>query len=394
MPYTPPSLSNLRDQISASIESRTGQDAPTYEKAFYSVLSNAIALVSYPIYKFISWNYRQNFVVTADEDHLESYHGADEGVQREYATKTEFDVALTVSSPVTIPVSTTFENEATGLFYFPKDGKDVTVSDNTITLIADGYGAEYAVDVGDELVISGSQISEVSSLCTVDSISIYGMDEQDLEDYRKDVLQSRSGVIGGSTVSDYRKWGQAVSGVYRVFPFSGRPYYPSSSLPGDRTVFVEADHELGTDGIPISALLATVKSEIETDPDTGLDRECLGLTGSTLFVEAVQHVYFHVYIYNLVADSSIEDELKSSISTSVTEYLKELAPYVSGLDPEYERNDNVSNMTLSNHVKKILDQYSSYAYKIEVSEIGVGSVTNRILIGGDLARLYMVTYVD
>ena len=392
MSYVPPTLEEIREQIVSSIESKTGQKVPIYEKAFQRLLATGISYVLYPFYKYVSWSYKQGFAVSADEDNLENQHALDEGVSRSGAVKTEFTVELVVTSPALITKTTTFENSATKLRYFPINDKSVTVSDDTVDLIAEDYGTEYTVDVGDTLDV-GNQISGVGSECTVDSIIVYAADKQDLESFRGDIVEKKSGTVSTGNSRTYRAQSQAVDGVARAYPFPGNPYDPINSKPGDRSVFIEADQSLGTDGIASTDLLNNVRSAIRIDPDTQEDFESLGLTNDTLYVSSVQHVLFDIYIYDLSVDASIEQDVKDAIELAIDEYFKTLSPYVYGLDPEYERNDNVSSITVSGIVNDLLKQYSATASNITIEEDS-SVINNRLLIGGDLARANSTNWVS
>lgn len=392
MTYIPPTLEELKDSIVSFIESKTNQKVPSYERAFKRVLSNAISLIHYPIYHYIANQRKQCFAISASEESLDFFHGPDEGIERGGASKCEVVVELEVSGDATVTVSTAFQNESTGLFYFPKIDNEVTDAAYTITLIADGFGTEYALQVGDVLKNDGN-ILNVGESCEVVSVSVYPEDKEEKEEYRRRIIQKRSGAVGGGNAYDYRVTCEGVTGVRRAFVFPGRPDDPENSKPGDRSVFIEMSYDYGTDGIASESLLSSVRTAIRVSPE-GLVREQFGSTDGTLYVSSVSHVLFNVSITGLVCDASIESALKKAINNVLSDYLKSLAPYCFGVDPEYERRDNVSSVTVSEEIGKLLRQYSATAAKITVVENGVGEVTNRLLVGGETARLNgSVSYV-
>ena len=107
-------------------------------------------------------------------------------------------------------------------------------------------------------------------------------------------------MFGGGNAADYREWAQEVAGVTRAYPYSGKPVaLLLESSPPDRTVYIEADTTIDPDGIAPQALLDEVRATITTDPVTGLARQPLGLTDSTLFVESISRTEFFVGISHL-----------------------------------------------------------------------------------------------
>jgi len=390
MPYLPPTLNELKTNIQSFVESKTSQKVPTYERSFKRVLCNAISLIHYPIYHFITNQRKQCFAISADEENLKSIHAPEEGVEINGSTICEVEIELVVTGNADVPVSTSFENEATGLFYFPKINNSVTTESYTIELIAEKSGSEYYLEVGDVLKNNGN-IEGVGESCTVSNVIVYPTDEEDIEELRRRIIQKRSGTVGGGNAYDYRTLCESVSGVYRAFVFSGRPDDPENSKPGDRSIFIECDYLYGTDGIASESILSSVQEAIRVS-EYGTSNESLGLTEDTLFVSSTSHVLFDIHIDSLSCAVSIESKLKDKINVVATDYLRSLAPYCYGVDPEYERKDNVSSITISEEIGRLLRQYSATAASIEVTEVGVGVVTNRILIGGETARLNGVTY--
>jgi hypothetical protein len=76
--------------------------------------------------------------------------------------------------------------------------------------------------------------------------------------------------------------GPPYSGAFDNISVQG--YSSLISEPPNRTVFIEAQEDLGVDGIPTQTLLDAAREYITHDPITGVDRQLLGLTDDTLHV--------------------------------------------------------------------------------------------------------------
>jgi len=166
-----------------------------------------------------------------------------------------------------------------------------------------------------------------------------------------------------------------------------------TSLPGDRTVFVEADATIDPDGIAPQSLLDDVRQYISYDPDTGKSRPTLGMTDETLIVESITRTVIFTEIRGLIVDASIEAETKTKIETAIDEYLRDITPYIEGTDPPATRRDTITDLTISRVVQDILDPVGGSA-----SGVGFGIESGLFLSFynlsmGELSKSGGVTYV-
>jgi len=167
----------------------------------------------------------------------------------------------------------------------------------------------------------------------------------------------------------------------------------NESLPGDRTVYVEAVSTLDPDGIASPALLAQVRSEINNDPETGRTRPPLGETDETLWVESIERTTLYVEVRSLSVDPAIEVTVKADIATAVDEYFRSTQPFITGLDFESDKNDIITDLTVSSVVQDILEPVGASA-----GTVGFG-VTPGIFIPvytlkkGEMAKSGGVTYI-
>jgi hypothetical protein len=165
------------------------------------------------------------------------------------------------------------------------------------------------------------------------------------------------------------------------------------SLPGDRTVFIEAIEAIDPDGIPPQNVLDEARDSINTDPVTGQTRPPLGETDQHLFVIAITRRDVFVEVTGLSVDSTKEASAKSAIQSSVSEHLKSLVPYIDGLSVEIERNDRISSVTISQVINDVLKSFGGFAEDIRIGlEVGV-FISSYQLTQGELAKLGSITYV-
>lgn len=165
------------------------------------------------------------------------------------------------------------------------------------------------------------------------------------------------------------------------------------SQTGDRVVYVEATTDIDADGEPTQAILDAVRTALTADPDTGEDRMPLGLTDEKLFVEPISRLTFDVEITGLVVETSRETDCKASLDTGVDEYFRSVAPFVDGVDSEIDRNDTISNVSISEVVQGVLDAYGASASSLTF-EFSGGSPLDKYTVGErETAKLGTITYV-
>jgi hypothetical protein len=170
-------------------------------------------------------------------------------------------------------------------------------------------------------------------------------------------------------------------------------YPPLINEPPNRTVYIEAQEELGVDGIPTQTLLDSAREYITHDPITGVDRQTLGLTDDTLHVEPITRQGFYVEVRSLVISSKAEALAKAQITTDLTTYFKEITPFVDGVDVDIDRVDTISTLSVSIIVQEALKQHGGTASGIGLG-IQLGQYINEYtLLPGQTAKLIAVNYV-
>jgi hypothetical protein len=390
MAYNIPTLQELVSAHLARLESSLGQSAPVNDKAFLRILALSEAAQDIGLYKYAADRARQNLAITATGEDLDRL-GQNEGVIRKNATTAQVTATLIATTGVVIPSTIDFIADANGLLYRPI--ADVTAVANvaTLTLQCRESGTAGQLEIGDTLEIA-SQISGANTTATVTAIVTIGLDAESDADYRPRVLFAQRAITGGANATDHKIWAEAVTGVKRAFPYSGRPADEGTSYPGDRQVYIEATTDIDADGLAPAWLLADVRTAINYDPVTGESRAPLGLTDATLFLRSISRTTMHTEIRDLVVDADKESACKNDISAALTLYYDSVVPFVDGVDLPQERSDTITSMAVGQVVQDVLQAYGATA-----SSVGFGIVvgvflTQYVLGTGELAKKGTVTY--
>ena len=352
--------------ILTNLESSINQLSPLNQKAFLRVLSQALAGQQTGLYKSIAFESKENLILSASIDGLTRI-GSDLKVFRKDAVPAEITETLPALTGTIISQTIDFSGEANGVRYLSPTDNTAVLGLVTLSLIAQTAGSAGNLSIGDSLSI-GTQVPGAETVATVTSLDVTGANEETVESFRQRVLDKQRSRGGGSNSFDYRNWSQEVAGVDRAYPYSGRPITdPTPSKPIERSVFIEATADIDPDGIPPQSLLDSVREQILIDPITGRSRPALGLTDETLFVEAITRTDFFVEIRNLTVDASVETQVKEEIESALTIYFRSLSPFIDGLDPAFEKNDVITDLSVSLIVQDVLA-----ANKASASGVGFG----------------------
>jgi len=395
MPQNIPTTKQIKENNLANYESELSQTSPAVDKAFLKVQSSINAMNFTQLYKYGVERTLQNLVLTASGDGLDLL-GNNRGVVRKPAESAVLEIELPGTNGTVIPITTDFIGDSNGERYFLNApgliGGGVAVLDVT----AENSGVSGNLNLTDILNI-GTQIPGAESQATVTDILNLGVEKETDDAYRIRILDVLRSQGGGSNSADFRIWAQAVAGVARAFPYSGNPdsleLNNGSAVPPERTVFVEADTGIDPDGIAPSGLLDDVRDALNTDPETGLSRQGLGLTDETLFVESITRIEFFVRINNLDIALDQEAQVKTDIETALTQYFLSLNPYVDGLDPIFTRNDLITDLTISDVVQDVLSAAGGSADSLIFGTSFPTSLFNYRLSPGEKAKAGSITYV-
>jgi hypothetical protein len=384
-----PTTQELVDRNVARLEASLNQTSPATDKSFIRVLAALEAMAQSEVHRLVIERAKQNLALTAGEESL-AIIGEESGVDRKAAVATQLTIQATSTTGLTVPITATFTGDSNSEVYRPDASASEAGGYISITVSAETAGISGDLVVDDTLTMSPT-ITGVGLVWTVTAVVTDGLDQEDVEEYRRRVLLAIRTVGGGGNSADYRTWAEEVEGVHRAFPYSGAP--AGTSYPGDRTVYIEADATLDPDGLADAGLLADVRDAINTDPVTGLARPCLGDTDENLYVESISRTTLNVEIRDLVVDADILSATQDDLDTAIDAYLRGIAPFISGLDAPMTQNDLITDLTLSQVIQDALNSVGGSASGVGLYLVVNTFIPSYVLGPGELAKLGVITYV-
>jgi hypothetical protein len=366
MPYNTPSAQELANRNLANIESSLNQKTPPAEKAFNAVLAVTEGMNDKQLYGYAADLARENLALTASEEGLAKL-GEEYGVYRVQPSAWEGRALFDIPDGETLYLGTAFIGQnglqyqtgasATAPFSVPGSGVLVSIS-------CTEAGPSGNLSVNDTLAIQ-TPIAGAGRTARITETVKLGTPVEDLEIYRQRILDVIRSDGGGGNSSDLRSWAQAVPGVRRVYPFSGPPEGPDHDpLPGERTVYVECLPNINSEGVPPQSLLDLVRSALLADPDTGVSREILGLTGDTLYVRPIIRTGLYVTVAGMKITSGNMGDAEQAVRQAAEALFKTFRPFVQGLDPDFERMDCVTASIIAREAQNVLDAYGGTAQNV------------------------------
>ncbi|MCK5127587.1 MAG: baseplate J/gp47 family protein [candidate division Zixibacteria bacterium] len=387
-----PTTEEIKDRNLANIEANLNQDTPPNDIAFNKVLAGVEAINHTELYKFGVERTKQNLALTAYGVDLENI-GIEYETPINPAVATNLSVDFVATNGTPFPAGTTFIGEANGIRYFSDSLVIAGAGIATPTMTAEIAGAVGNLDVGAPVTMS-VQIPGAASTGEVTIVNTTGADKEEQEAYRERVLFAIRSSPGGGNATNYKIWAEGVSGVETAYPYSGRNFgTPSATFPGDRTIFIESTTDIQVDGIPPQSLLDDVREALNFEPETERSRPPLGLEDTPMDVLAITRSIVNVTVTGLTIDASLLAQAQSDISTGLDFYLRDIRPFVEGIDLISERNDTITTLTIGNVVQSVLDGFGGSAETVSFNREDTGDIELYTLEPGELAKLGTVSYV-
>lgn len=390
MAYSIPTLQNLVDQNIARLESSLGQESPLNDKSFLNVLGIVEAEIGSGNYKYSADRTKANFALTAIGDDLDVI-GQNENTPRKAAEVAILTATLPATNGTIIPTTIDFIASTNGLLYRCTVAATAALGIATLNLQCTLSGSDGTLEIGNTLEIA-SQITGAETTATVTAVVQNGIDKESDEDYRPRVLFAQRAITGGANATDHKLWAEAVTGVKKAFPYSGRPPEEGASFPGDRTVFVESSADISPDGLAPAWLLTDVRTAIGYDIETLASRAPLGITDATLFMRSITRTGIYVEVRDFTVDADKDAACRAAIVTALTLYFAMTAPFVDGVDLPQERTDTISSMTVGRIVQDVIRSYGATASSVGFGLASGSFLTTYTLGQGELTKLMAVAY--
>ncbi len=390
-----PTIKEATQQNINTFENAINQTIPQTDQAFLRVVAFLQAASQTGLYKYAAERILQNLVLTATGSDLDRL-GTEYGVSRKPAIAAVLVIRLNAQNGTQVDATNAWIGDSNGVRYVPDAQYTATSGYIDATVTAEEIGVAGNLSEGATLTIE-SQVAGASSKAIVVDVDIIGIDREIDDAYRERVLAEIRTVGGGGNAVDYRTWATETPGVFRAFPYSGRPPDAGTSYPGERTVFIEADSSIDADGIADQNLLDSAREYIDHDPDTEQTRTPLGLPnldGETLWVESIERIDIYVEVRNLTVDPDKETQLKEDLEDAIDEYLRAITMFVDGVDVEIERNDTISSITLSTVAQDVFSNYGASASNVGFGLDSGSFLTSYQLGQGELSKLHKpISYV-
>jgi hypothetical protein len=373
MPFAIPSTKDQFDINLASLEGKLGQTSPINDKALLVVIAALEAAQYTTLYKWASKEIKGNLAITANREQL-ILIGNNYGLPIKAATPATYTITLPATTGTIIPITRDFVGDANGVRYRIDAPVEAVAGVATINVTAKSEGIVGNLIVSDTMTIS-TPVSGAETVATISVVTALGADEEDTEDYRIRILDEIRATYGGGNAADYRRWGQEVSGVRRVYPFAGKPIGSLiASVPPDRTLYVETTTDIDPDGIAPGSIINAVRDSVTTDPETGISRQPLGLTDDTLYIESIVRTTLYTTIYGLVIDANVEAQAKADFETVLELYYRSCVPYVDGLDSPLDDNSIITYPSVSEIAQVVFKSYGGSLSGVVFGDVPLASV--------------------
>ncbi len=299
-----------------------------------------------------------------------------------------FNVAVTGVAGSTLRVNLTFKSNDdalnAGQLYILDSEYTLSGTDDMIEVRSIGAGVTYNLNIGDNLTITEPVIG-VDKTVTVDSVLEQPKAGEDIEAYRKAILNAIQLEPQGGARADYVQWSSDAQGVRRVYP------YVRDTDASIIDLYVEATLVDSTDGkgTPGTSILDEVTAVIEQDPDDTKPTNERGRRPmqADVQVSPIILVPVDVAITGLQDDSQ---SVKDTIYDAINNLVYDVRPFLAGADLRRNKND----ILYSGKVQSVVTDVLSNGNFFNVLDLLVdgNSVTSYEFTLGTIPYLRNLTY--
>jgi hypothetical protein len=249
---------------------------------------------------------------------------------------------------------------------FVNDAEFIYSSGNTkIQIRSLDLGKNAGLKVGD--VLTSIQPLETNNKITVTSILEYPTNAENIEEYRKDVLDAKRIVNNSDSPYAYRLWCAQIGEIRNIYPYRNK---------GTLEIYVEATKEAAIDQYfrPSQAVLDQVYKVDSSGTETGVVvyDETLGLSRRSVMVTNIESkaVKYTPVIVRVVGLSDVS--YLNQIKTAVYNYLYEKRPFIAGAESLSNKNDTITKAEVITVVSTLLNS-TTVTYNNIILYVGIQS---------------------
>lgn len=354
-----PTTEQIKDQIIDQVESSISQTIPLLPRSFTRFFSKVLAGVFIILYKYAGWMFLQLFVRTASFDETEILGESitpliewgrligigDPGLSIQ--AELLLDITVTIQSG-SIPAGTQAVSTKNSITYILLSGitLDAATKQGTFRAASDIDGGTGAGTIGNldpgDIVSFVNPIANVERDMVVDSTITTGADGETETVYRQRVINRFQKQPQGGAGVDYQVWGEEVTGVIAIYPYTGAP--------GFVDIYVEVDTSIDPDGIAPQDILDDVTEAI-TFEDGSQTRKPINAFIDT---NSITRIGFDVNVVGLDVDDPVTVE--ANITAAIEDYFLQRSPYIAGVTslPRFDK------LQITN-IASIVDSFTSAA---------------------------------
>lgn len=300
----------------------------------------------------------------------------------------KYEILITGSVGAIVKALTVFKSDDTslnpGMLFELENDFQLVATTGYIQLRALTPGTTSRLNINDTLTLT-APIALVDKSAKVTSQIIEPLAAEDIENYRKAILDSFRLEPQGGAATDYRLWAADAQGVKIVYP------YAKSGATAEINLFVEATIADSTDGkgTPSASLLSDVEDVVEFDPDTSIPinergRRPLGTFQVHYLPVTIKQI--DIEIPNFVG---LTPAIQATLLTAITAGINAMRPFVDSCDILADKNDTID---VNKIIAIIVNQQTGASFDTPIIKVNTVAITTYKFVEGNIPYLASVSY--